>query len=60
MYSSSVQERYMSLYIISKIEGGALGINLLLLQIKTTQWPESASELERPPLVGEVSVNFCG
>jgi hypothetical protein len=26
---------------------------------KPTLWPESASELYRPPLVGEVSANFC-
>jgi hypothetical protein len=27
---------------------------------KKTPWPESAIPTERPPLVGEVSANFCG
>jgi hypothetical protein len=27
---------------------------------KQTLWPEFASELYRPQLVGELSVNFCG
>jgi hypothetical protein len=36
-------------------------INEEVEQIKNyTPWPESASELHRPPLVGEVSANFCG
>jgi hypothetical protein len=44
---------------LREFQGGIINI---IITITITLWPESASELytERPPLVGEISANFCG
>jgi hypothetical protein len=46
----------------SKNVGKGLQIEeCLYIQLKKTLWPKSARTIptERPPLVGEVSANFC-